>query len=58
MEADVKSLNRFLADFELEGGGFSGYRRLFSNGDIDGFDFQWGGRLYGVGVQLPDHQED
>ena len=49
MEADVKSLNKFLAGFELEGGNFSGYRRLFSNGDIDGFDFQWGGRLYGVG---------
>ena len=49
MEADVKSLNKFLAGFELEGGSFSGYRRLFSNGDINGFDFQWGGRLYGVG---------
>ena len=49
MEADVKSLNKFLAGFELEGGSFSGYRRLFSNGDIAGFDFQWGGRLYGVG---------
>ena len=29
MEADVKSLNKFLAGFELEGGSFSGYRRLF-----------------------------
>ena len=49
METDVKSLNKFLAGFELEGRSFSGYRRLFSNGDIEGFDFQWGGRLYGVG---------
>jgi hypothetical protein len=49
MEADVKSLNKFLAGFELEGGSFSGYRRLFSKGDIAGFDFQWGGRLYGAG---------
>ena len=49
MEADTKSLNKFLAGFELVGGGFYGYRRLFSNGDIDGFDFQWGGHLYGVG---------
>ena len=49
METDVKSLNKFLAGFELEGGSFSGYRRLFSNGDIAGFDFQWGGRLYGAG---------
>ena len=49
MEADVKSLNKFLAGFELEGGSFSGYRRLFARGDVDGFDFQWGGRLYSVG---------
>jgi len=49
MKADVKSLNKFLAGFELEGGSFSGYRRLFVRGDVDGFDFQWGGRLYGVG---------
>ena len=49
MEVEVKALNSFLVDFELQGGSFSGYRRLFSNGDINGFDFQWGGRLYGVG---------
>jgi hypothetical protein len=49
MEAEVKALNSFLVGFDLEGGSFSGYRRLFSNGDIDGFDFHWGGRLYGVG---------
>ena len=49
MEANVKSLNKFLAGFELEGGSFSGYRSLFSNGDIAGFDLQWGGCLYGVG---------
>ncbi len=49
MEADVTSLNKFLAGFESKGGGSFGYRRLFSNGDIDGFEFQRGGRLYGVG---------
>lgn len=49
MATEVRELNRFLAGFELEGGNFSGYRRLFSNGDAQGFDFQWGGRLYGVG---------
>ena len=49
IEDEVKALNSFLVDFELQGGSFSGYRRLFSNGDINGFDFQWGGRLYGVG---------
>ena len=49
MEAEIKELNRFLVNFELEGAGFSGYRRLFHEGDVEGFDFQWGGRIYGVG---------
>ena len=49
MEAEVKELNRFLVSFDLDGAGFSGFRRLFHEGDIKGFDFQWGGRLYGVG---------
>ena len=35
MRADVKSLNKFFAGFELQGGSFSGYRRLFSNGNIE-----------------------
>jgi len=49
MEAEVKELNRFFVSFDLDGAGFSGFRRLFHEGDIKGFDFQWGGRLYGVG---------
>ena len=49
MGAEITELNRFLVSFELEGAGFSGYRRLFHEGDVEGFDFQWGGRIYGVG---------
>jgi len=49
MEAEMKELNQFLVSFELEGAGFAGYRRLFHEGDVKGFDFQWGGRIYGVG---------
>ena len=49
MEVEMKELNSFLSSFSLEGAGFSGYRRLFNNGDIDGFDFQWGGRVHAVG---------
>ena len=49
MEAEIKELNQFLVSFELEGAGFAGYRRLFHEGDVKGFDFQWGGRIYGVG---------
>jgi len=49
MEAEIQELNQFLIGFELGGAGFSGYRRLFHEGDVEGFDFQWGGRIYGVG---------
>ena len=43
MEAEIKELNQFLVGFKLEGAGFAGYRRLFHEGDVKGFDFQWGG---------------
>jgi hypothetical protein len=49
IEAEIKELNQFLVGFTLEGAGFAGYRRLFHEGDVKGFDFQWGGRIYGVG---------
>jgi len=49
MEGDLLELNSFLASFELDGAIFSGFRRIFCNGDVEGFNFQWGGRLYGVG---------
>ncbi len=49
MEADLLELNSFLASFELDGAIFSGFRRIFCNGDVEGFNFQWGGRLYGAG---------
>ena len=31
------------------GAGFSSFRRMFHEGDVERFDFQWGGRIYGVG---------
>ena len=49
MEAEIKELNSFLVSFDLDGAGFSGYRRLFNDGDVEGFDFQRGGRVYAVG---------
>jgi hypothetical protein len=33
----------------IRGAGISGYRRLFHEGDVEGFDFQRGGHIYGVG---------
>lgn len=49
MEAEIKELNRFLVGFDLDGAGFSGYRRLFHEGGVEDFDSQWGGRIYKVG---------
>ena len=49
MTAELRELNQFLVSFDLDGAGFSGFRRLFHEGDVKGFDFQWGGRIYGVG---------
>ena len=49
MAVEIEELDQFLVSFELEGAGFAGYRRLFHEGDVKGFDFQGGGRIYGVG---------
>lgn len=49
MESKVKELNQFLVPFDLDGAGFSRFRRLFHEGDVKRFDFQWSDRLYGVG---------
>ena len=46
IEAEIKTLNHFLSGFELIGGKFTGFRRLFNEGDIKGFDYDRGGRLY------------
>ena len=48
LEAEVKALNAFLDKFEIVGGGFHGFVRIFNQGDEEGFDWNKGGRLYGV----------
>jgi hypothetical protein len=58
METEVKALNAFLDTFLIEGGsgfkGFHGFIRIFNQGDIPGFDWNKGGRLYGDFQLLPD----
>jgi hypothetical protein len=40
-------LNAYLLGGDrVTGFAFGGFRRIFSNADQDGFDWQWGGRLY------------
>ena len=46
VEEEVKTLNLFLSGFELTGGTFTGFRRLFNEGNVKGFDYDRGGRLY------------
>jgi hypothetical protein len=46
---DVKRLNAFLDTHELRGGTHRGYIRGFNQGDLDGFDWNKGGRLYSQG---------
>jgi hypothetical protein len=46
VESEIKTLNQFLSGFELTGGTFTGFRRLFNEGNIKGFDYDRGGRLF------------
>ena len=47
LAAEVRGLNEFLSGFKIEGGTHRGYRRGFNEGDLPGFDWNKGGRLYG-----------
>ena len=49
LAAQVHRLNKYLSKQTLTGGSFEGYRRSFNNGELAGFDWNQGGRLYAVG---------
>ena len=49
LTAQVHRLNKYLSKQTLTGGSFEGYRRSFNNGELAGFDWNQGGRLYAVG---------
>ena len=46
LENNIKRLNEFFDDFELEGGVHRGYIRVFNKGDDPRFNWNMGGRLY------------
>lgn len=47
--ASTQHLNAFLMEpGRIEGIAFAGLRRVFSNGDLPGFDWQWHGRFYSM----------
>ncbi len=45
----VNDLNAYLAKQVIEGGEHRGFQRLFNQGDLPGFDYNKGGRLYSIG---------
>jgi hypothetical protein len=46
---EVHELNAFLESHTLEHGTHRGFFRGFNNGDVEGFEFNKGGRLYSAG---------
>ena len=48
LEGEVRELNEYLAQQQIEGGEHAGYIRIFQNGDQTGFRWNFGGRLYGT----------
>jgi hypothetical protein len=46
LEAEIRELNEFIAGHEITGGAFHGFLRIFNCGDMAGFAWNKGGRLY------------
>lgn len=44
-EQDLQNLNAFLGRQVISGFAFAGLRRIWNNGDVPGFAWQWGGRF-------------
>jgi hypothetical protein len=51
LEGEVHELNEFIAGHDLQGGTSWGYRRIFNCGDLPGFAWDKGGRLYSQGEE-------
>jgi hypothetical protein len=52
LDQRVQEINHYLIAQEIENAPFSGYIRQFNNGDVDGFSWDKGGRLYAAFQQL------
>jgi len=48
--AELEAQNTFVAGVGVEGAVFSGLKRVFNNGDVNGFAWQWGGRFASLGA--------
>jgi len=49
LEQRVRKLDEFISNHKIEGGLHFGFHRIFNEGDVPGFDWNRGGRLYSVG---------
>ena len=57
LQADMRELNQFIAEHELEGGTHRGYRRIFNCGDDPDFNWNKGGRIYSLGEDSYQRQK-
>lgn len=48
MVQELNEHNAFIEAVGVDGSTFSGLRRIFNNGDVEGFAWQWGGRMFSV----------
>jgi hypothetical protein len=51
LRAELEELDTFLARHTLQGGSHDGYKRVFNDGDVEGFLFDRGGRLQSIGAK-------
>ena len=59
LEERVRKFDEFISNHKIDGGMHLGFHRIFNEGDVPGFDWNRGGRLYSVGessYQLLDKQ--
>jgi hypothetical protein len=56
LDKDIQEINHYLIAQEIEKAPFSGYIRQFNNGDVDGFSWNKGGRLYAAFQQLKSNE--
>jgi len=60
MVQELEEHNAFIETAGVDGSTFSGLRRIFNNGDVEGFAWQWGGRMFSVsgGGYESDRKDD
>jgi hypothetical protein len=60
MLQELEEHNAFIEAAGVDGATFSGLRRIFNNGDVEGFAWRWGGRMFSIsgGGYESDRKDD